>query len=280
MFQKKLPWFALLLGAGTFILGVARLQTIPLRFAYVELATALPKVMQVALSGGDRFLAANVDVFRVLTFSGIAPSPAKIHVQGQVQADAAWLNPAHEDNYYMATAVLPWNNEFQAGDTILARATDARPYDFAPPFFRGFNHFYFRHDPLTGAAYMKLAAERTAAEGNKQALEAMAIRWTEKGSTPEDALNLLLGMQRTTRSASVRSYLEERIDSLRALVRLREAAAQYRHQYGRSPLRLSDLVGAKLIQRIPADPPGRKFTLDNEGMPVLVPLTPVSQPKP
>ena len=45
----------------------------------------------------------------------------------------SWLNPAHEDNYYVATATLPWNGQVDAAQMILRRATLARQKDSQPP---------------------------------------------------------------------------------------------------------------------------------------------------
>lgn len=278
MLRQWSPWLGLCTALLMFTLAVAQLRSMPAQFVNLEMVTAMPRFVQVALSGGDRYLAANIVVFRALTLSQEQPSPETIHVQGQIQADAAWLNPAHEDNYYVAAATLPWNNEFEAGDYVLSRATEGRPFDFIPPFFRGFNHFYFRHDPRSGASYVKLAAERADSD-NRQAFETIAARWMEKGSEPEEAVRILTGMQQTSRSTSVKRYIEERIVSLKKLIALRTAADKYRNRTGHAPRQLSDLVKSGDMNKLPANPAGRAYVLNQEGIPVLINLPPASQVK-
>jgi hypothetical protein len=40
---------------------------------------------------------------------------------GKLQRDIAWFNPAHEDNYYIAAAILPWNGQVDAAQYVCAR---------------------------------------------------------------------------------------------------------------------------------------------------------------
>lgn len=266
------PWLSLAGGALLFVLAVGRLANVPARFSNVEMETALPLFVQVALAGGDRYLAANVGVFRAMTVSETNPAPAALLVQGKVQADAAWFNPAHEDNYYMAAAILSWGDQVAAANQVLGKAVAGRPFDFIPPFFLGFNHYYFLHDPLTAARYVKLAAERTDSAQNRQAFETTAARWTEQGSRPEEAIRILTAMQSATRLPGVKLYLEERIVSLRQLIDLRLACERYTSRYGRAPGELSDLVRVGLVRKLPPNPPGRAFVLDDTGVPQLVNL--------
>ncbi len=274
---KVAPWVSLLLGALLFLSSVTALKGLPQRFSALEMTTVLPRFVQVVLAGGDRFLASNIDVFRALTASGNKPSRSKLHVQGQIHADASWLNPAHEDNYYVAAAMLPWNGEFELGDYVLEHATTARPYDFMPPFFRGFNHFYFRRDRLTGAGYVKLAAQRANDEQNREAFETIAARWTERGSTPDEGIRLLAGMKATTRSEQVRKFLQDSIDNLQKLIELRKAAERFQLRFGRSIHTLDELVSAGMLQGLPTNPPGRMYVLDPKGIPDLIDQRPAAK---
>lgn len=270
MLYRHGPWYLLALGVGCFFSGVAGLTDLPMRLVdNLDMQTALPRFVQVALAGGDRYLAANIGVVRALTVSESSlKTRSAYQVQGVIQDDASWLNPGHEDNYYVAAAILPWNGQFAAGDRVLGRAMVGRPYDFLPPFFRGFNHYYFRRDPLRGAAYLKVAAQR-ADEDNRQAFETIAARWSERGSGPEDALRILKGMRATTRSDGVKRYLDQRIANLDQLMVLREAATNLRKRTGKPLERLTDLIRPGGVTRLPANPQGQQFTLDADGMPIL-----------
>ncbi|MCB1942779.1 MAG: hypothetical protein KDI53_12195, partial [Candidatus Accumulibacter sp.] len=112
-----------------------------------EMEVAMPRFVQVLMAAGDRYLAANLDVFRALVVSAARMAADNYRILSIVQSDAGWLNPAHEDNYYLAAAILPWAGEISATQYILRMATEARPFDSGPPFFYAFNEMHFLKNP-------------------------------------------------------------------------------------------------------------------------------------
>lgn len=252
-----------------FAVGAPR-QQVAAPLSTPELIVSLPRFAQVLLAGGDRYLAANLANFRVLVASTERMGPEDYLVQARLQQDIAWLNPAHEDNYYVAAAILPWSGQHPAAQKILQRAADARPFDWQPLFYYGFGRYHFDRDPGAGAEALQVAAQRATDQSDQWALARLAAIWAEHGYHADAAARVVQGMADNAPPGAFRKYLAKRSQRLLDLSRLEKAAEEFRLRTGRPPARLEDLVGAGLLVRLPVDPLGYGFGLDAAGNPVLL----------
>jgi hypothetical protein len=190
-------------------------------------------------------------------------------IQAGLQRDISWLNPAHEDNYYIAAAILPWGGQLEATQVVLQRAADARPFDYLPLFHLGFNHYHFYRNPAKGAEILLSAVPRTKDQQDQWALQNVAALWIERGYRLGDAAGRVEAMANAAPPGGFRKYLMVRASRLRDLDRLRSLARQYEQQYGHHLVRLDDLVRRGLLERIPPDPLGVGFGVDAKGEPVF-----------
>ncbi len=261
-----MPLIAVLLYAA----AINHLNNIPRTSVVQEMQVALPRFVQVGLAGGDRYLAANIDGFRALVASTDRMQADNFRIQGRVQQDVAWLNPAHEDNYYIAAAILPWNGEVDAAQNVLLRAIAARPFDWQPIFYYAFNLYHFKRDPVAAAQWLLKASPRAANQNDRFAIESLAARWFEKGYEPRLAIGVIEGMANQSRDSGFKRYLKTRVARLRSLETLRKAAVQFQSNTGRPLRELQELVSAGLIQALPVDPFGFGYAVDNEGQPILL----------
>lgn len=232
------------------------------------LRVRLPLPVQLAYAGGDPYLAANLNVFRSLMVDSRVRESETYRIQGQLQADAAFFNPRHEDNYYLAAAILPWNGQVVAAQDVLLKATQTRPWDMWPPFFYAFNTMYFERDMARAGHWAEVAAERN--PGNAPALKAMASAWYERGDDPQIALRMLQAMYEQSRDENFRALLEARMERLKGLQRLRDAAAAYRAATGATAQQLPELLGYAGLEALPRDPMELGYALNADGLPVLV----------
>ena len=255
----------LLLAWLGFTTASSRLEKLQPTATSEEMQVALPRFIQVLLAGGDRFLATNIAVFRALTVNTDNQKADRFAVQARVQSDAAWLNPYHEDNYYLAAAALSWNGQLNAAQQILASASTARSFDMLPPFFYAFNEYYFRHDPINGAEWLKIAAKHTPSEQERLSLNRLAANWMVKGQDRQQALKMLEAMAAQSRYASLRRQILQRAERVKQLIQLDEAIATYQTQHQRLPISLDELVTSKTLKGLPLDPLGQGYTLDNQG---------------
>ncbi|GLS04048.1 hypothetical protein GCM10007860_11940 [Chitiniphilus shinanonensis] len=236
----------------------------PRRRAISELEYVIPPVFTVIAFGGDRFLAANSEVFRAVTVGTHELSKENLRSLAKVQENGAQLNPFNEDNYYVAAAILPWGGEYSSAQNILARAGNARWNDPLPFFFHGFNLFYFKQDYLSAAKDLRTAAARSE-EVNRRALTAIAAKWAEKSNQFDAALTVLKTMRDQARQEDLKRTLQARIERLQATKMLTVAVTDFAEKKGRPPKSLSELVEANFIEKIPSDPFGKQFFLDNAG---------------
>lgn len=231
----------------------------------LEMQVALPTLAQVFLSGGDRFLAANTTVFRSLIASTATQDPARYRTQARLQLQAAWMNPHHEDNYYLAAAILSWNGQIDAAQQILARASKARPFDMLPAFFHGFNQYYFKQDPLGGVAWLQIAAQQTSDQANRINLQKIAAKWSEKGKDRTQALKLLESMKKQSRYKALSKVISQRAQRIQNLIEIDNAITKYRDQFHHTPQTVEDLVKSGHLDHIPLDPLNAGYGIDNRG---------------
>jgi hypothetical protein len=234
-----------------------------------ELLVSLPRSAQVLMAAGDRNLAANLAGFRVLVADTQRMTPGDYAVQAKLQQDIAWLNPAHEDNYYIAAALLPWNGQLDAAQFVLREASDKRVFDYQPVFYYAFNYYHFLRDPATAAKLLLAAAGRPSDQGDQWALQNLAARWVERGYQTATAAGIVDAMAKDAPPGGFKKYLGMRAQRLRDLARLQELARVYRDRTGRDLRDLQELVGAGLIEAIPKDPIGFGYTLSATGEPML-----------
>lgn len=257
----------------TYVTGINQVRKVPSVLGPETMEVALPPELQVFLAMGDRYLAANIETFRALVLTVNERDRTTLQVLAEVQKGASTLNPAHEDNYYIAQAVLPWEGLVEPAQYIESRAMDARPWDFLPGFFYAFNRYYFERDAHGGAEILLRAAERL---DKKEGVIEMAALWQEKGEAPQLAINMIRAMQESSRNEKLKASLQARIDRLQGLIALREATAKFAERNGRAPASLNELLSAGVLERLPEDPLGMGYGLDANGQPVL--LRPQNRP--
>jgi hypothetical protein len=261
--------FLVMLLAVVFMASTQRLKPLPRQTVAVEMQVALPLFVQVFMAMGDRYLAANIAAIRALVVSTEKMKPEDYAVLAKVQTDVSWLNPAHEDNYYIAFAILPQYGELDAAQTILARATKVRYFDYQPAFFYGFNQWYYKHDPAGAAAWLREAALKLPDPDQQLTMQNMAARWVDRVQDTELAIRVVESLAKEARRPDFRKYLETRVVRLRQLQQLRLAADSYRQRFGKPVPDLKTLVTSGILPALPQDPFGFGFGFDQQGNIVL-----------
>jgi len=262
-------WLMALACAAAFIISAERLKSLRRQTVALELQVALPLFVQVFMSAGDRYLAANLAAIRALIVATDKMRPEDYRILGKVQEDASWLNPAHEDNYYIAAAILPWNGELEAAQTILARAGKARYFDYQPPFYYAFHLLQFKGDAVGAAQWLRAAAEKLPDDEERLIMLNLAARWMDKAQDIDLAIRVVEAMAGQAKRKDFRTYLEQRVVRLHLLKDLRQTAERFRERFKRPPARLQELVDAGFVAAIPADPFGFGFDLDKQGRIIL-----------
>ena len=260
---------AVLATASLFAATVNHLKSAPRQIVHTEMRVALPLFVQVVMSMGDRYLAANLAAIRVVVADTLKMTADEFAVQAKLQEDVSWLNPGHEDNYYVAAAILPWVGEVDAAQRVLARASLARRYDYQPAFYYGFNQLHFRGDAAGASAWLREAAQHLPEGNNRLQMQNLAAIWLDKTSDIDLAIRVVEAMAEQAKRRDFKHYLELRAQRLRGLKELRKAADTYRERHGKSPATLQDLVTSGIVRALPADPFGFGYDFDKQGEVVL-----------
>jgi hypothetical protein len=229
-------------------------STAPLKqsVSQIDARVVIAAPVLVVLFGSDRHFAANMEVIRLAT-TGVESGMGDADYLVRAQRVASDLNPCHEDNYYLANALLAWGSAINAGQEILLRASDCRSWDELPPFFFGFNKFFFERDIPVASKYLEQAAQR--ATTNAAGFRKFAIML--KAEEIEDervALDFLRRERDQSRDTKLRVMLDRRVQRLEGLGVLRDAQRRYENKTGLTLQDANDLLQEGVLDSFPSDP--------------------------
>lgn len=262
---RHISLLLLLAGLPLYIFSVSSLKELPQRTPQDVLRVVLPAPIQTVLATGDRYLAADAYITRAMTVSVLTKEATTFEVQGKLQRQASILNPYNEDNVLLASAVLPWQDQVDAAQFVLLRATKYRDWDYMPPFFAGFNEYYFREDYARAGELGSLAAMRVEGK-NQAALRQIASKWASHSKDPMEAIRIINTLIAATQDEGQKRSMQARVFRLEWLVRLRRYAEQYQAEQGKPLPELQALVDAGYLPGLPQDPFGYGYIIDDDGV--------------
>jgi tetratricopeptide (TPR) repeat protein len=221
-------------------------------------------------SGEHRTTTAALIVMRVLFYYGtviqkfqenviVRPEFFNLFKTVQIVVD---LDPYNMDAYYFAQAVFTWDlGRIREVNFLLEQGLRRRTWDYALPFYLGFNSAYFLKDYPMAAVYMQQAAELS---GNPLYAQ-LAARYFYESEQSSLGLAFLESMISNSKDKAVRRSYELRRDALLATTVLEKARDAYRSKFGRMPKHPEALVETGFLQEVPTDPYGGSFFFDERG---------------
>jgi len=172
------------------------------------------------------------------------------------------LEPYNADAYYFAQAAFTWEvGRYKEVNNLLDYGMKYRTWDAQLPFFAGFNAAYFMKDYKKAAEYMKKAAEIA----QEQQFATLAARFFYEAGETEFGILFIDVMKSSARDANEKKLYEFRRKALLAIKSIEDATKLYQRSSGRLPTSIAELVTAGFLQRVPQDPYGGKFFIDQEG---------------
>jgi tetratricopeptide (TPR) repeat protein len=176
---------------------------------------------------------------------------------------ATRLDPYNMDAYYLAQAVLTFESgNIQRVNELLEYGFQHRTWDWYLPFFISFNYAYFVKDYEKAAVYLTKAAELNP---KVQWFASLAARYYYEGGSTTLALAYLKEMIATTRNDAIKKRLVIRAAAFEKILQIEQAIEAYKRHLQQDPKDLRDLVKAGILARIPIDPYGGSFYLDDQG---------------
>lgn len=253
MRERYAPLLLALLGFAVFasIAFWRAQQSLPLEQPQVQDRVVIAAPILLALYGGDRFLAADLETMR-LAATGVESGQADTNYLIRAQQVVAQLNACHEDNYYMANGLLTWGGAVSEGNQVLRAAVLCRIWDFMPAFFYGVNLAFFQHDIAEAQRILELAAQRS--PENAVVVRKLAVMLQAESFADEKlALDYLTQQRDAASDPKLRGMLDKRVVRLQGLVALREAQRRYEARNG-ALVSLEQLVESGLLPALPDDP--------------------------
>jgi len=237
----------------------------------VKLGT-LPDAQVLKIAAGDhRYLMAQYTVVKVLfyygtlveTFTNKVPLQPEYPAMFKTLQTSSKLDPWNADVYYFTQAAFTWElNKIDEVNEMLEYGMKHRTWDYQLPFFAGFNAAYFQKDHAAAALYFKKAAELS---GN-QLLANLSSRYFYESGQSKLGLDFIEYMQKHTSDRKLIEVYELRKRALVAVMAIQEAIDRYELRFGKAPSRIADLTAAGVLDKVPADPYGGTFYLDEKGV--------------
>jgi hypothetical protein len=250
---RYVPLSLALLGFSVFA-GIAfwrAQQPLSLEQPQVQDRVVIAAPILLALYGGDRFLAADLETMR-LAATGIQDGQSDANYLIRAQQIVAQLNGCHEDNYYLANGLLTWGGAVGEGNQVLRAAVQCRTWDFVPAFFYGVNLAFFQRDTAEAQRVLELGAQRS--PENAAGLRKLAVMLQAETFADEQlALDYLIQQRDAASDPKLRDMLDKRVVRLQGLVTLREAQRRFEANNG-TLTALEQLVEAGLLPALPEDP--------------------------
>jgi hypothetical protein len=170
------------------------------------------------------------------------------------------LDPQYDYVYQVGGITLAeLAHRVDLSNKLLEKGLAANPTVWQIPFYLGFNHFFYLHDPVQAAEYMLRASKLP---GRPPYLPLLATRLSAEAGNPEVALKFLGEMERQTQDVQVKEQLETRMRELvveRDVQMLQMAVKRYTQITHHAPRHLGQLVSAGILSALPQEPFGGEY---------------------
>lgn len=176
------------------------------------------------------------------------------------------LDPYHRMAYVFAGTALTLDGmEIRASNALLEKGLIHRPDLWQVPFYLGFNHFYFLQNYPEAARMLARAAKL---EGAPEVAGPLATRLSAEAGEPELGIRMIDSMLEGVSDEHLKqTYLERRALLVLEveLAWLRRALERFAAETGKPAKSLDELVRAGLLERVPQDPVGGRYFIDEAG---------------
>jgi tetratricopeptide (TPR) repeat protein len=173
------------------------------------------------------------------------------------------LDPQYVYAYYAGGVILgDLANRPDLANQLLERGLVANPTVWNIPFLLGYNYYFLLADPAKGAEYIMKAA---VLPDRPTYLPGLATRLAAEAGKPETALEFLEARLRETSDPEMRAFFVNRMKEViieQDIHALERAVELYRTTYGDRPASLAALVEGRIVQRLPLEPFGGEYRLD------------------
>jgi tetratricopeptide (TPR) repeat protein len=224
-----------------------------------------PDFLRIA-SLNNNLTVADVLYLRTLIYTGEYLNSSDTHWLFTYYDTITELDPKFEYAYLMggiSLSIFCYNAELS--NRILLKGIKEFQENWRIPFLIGFNYYYELGDFLSGARYMEIASKLP---GAPSWLSFLAVRLYSTAGDIDTAIETLKRLISMTQNEKLRSQLKQnlKLAIIEKVIRpMEKAVKEYRNRFKKYPDRLDALVKAGILQRIPSEPFGGYFYIDENG---------------
>jgi hypothetical protein len=206
---------------------------------------------------------------KTITYVGLrlqehsSPTEEEWHRAATMLRGVTDLDPRFWDPYLFAEVIFPWQAHMRPeANKLLLKAARYRTNDYQPFYFLGFNAFYFEHNAVKAAPYLRRAAALPGAPGF---LKGLAARFSLYGNQTKLGIVFLANLLKNTTNPKTHAYLKKRLLTMQKINHIEDKVKEFKEKRGHFPKDLHELVSAGLLPEIPQDPYGGQFAIFNNG---------------
>ena len=236
----------------------------------LKLGYTPPAEVQRLLAGEHRLALSEAAVIRVLFYFGslvdkwknqVILPPEYFNMYKTVET-AVKLDPYNMDAYYFAQSAFTWEvGRAREVNVLLDYGMKYRTRDWYLPFFAGFNSAFFLQEYDQAAQYMEKAAQLS---GNPL-FTGLASRFFYESGRTQLGISYLQGMIQQEQDPQQKRVYELRFEALVATSEIENALVEWRKSHETDPQTIAGLHSSGYLEKIPLDPYGGVFFLDEEG---------------
>ena len=148
--------------------------------------------------------------------------------------------------------------------SILQTAIKHRPADLFPVSFMSFDYYYFLNDHAKAGKILLQAADSM--ENPPSYLAILGSRLIKKGGQTEVGIVMLKSiLANMTSGEPGYDDVNQRLQSLQAVLILEKAVKKYHEKFGKLPVRPEDLLSENILLSLPQNPYNLSFCINQKG---------------
>jgi len=217
--------------------------------------TIIPaKAIKIADLGLHSFASAFMWLY---TIQKMADSPTKLP---ELIETVNELDPKFSYPYAFSALLLPAFGFDKEAVKIAKRGIESADPDWRIPYYLATAYHIFFKDRKNAAFYFDLAARTPNAD---EVAKRVASRYGLLGTTREQTKAIWQSIYDTSEDEIIKERAENYLVHIEILELLEKAVLIYKQKFGTDPLKLEDLITAKIIREIPSSPLELNFYTEN-----------------
>lgn len=176
------------------------------------------------------------------------------------------LDPHFVHPYTFGTLILPTIGQLDYGLALAKEGIKNNPDDWKIPYYLASASHIYLNDRVSAAQYFDIAAGK---KDSPEGIKKLAASYGANGSVRSKTIAIWEQIYNETNDEIAKERARNNIIHMEIMTLLDAAAAKYKDSQGSYPKVPDELVAAKILKMIPADPLGFTYQFDSGGKAVI-----------